>query len=453
MSTVPQPAQKTPKAKILTMSPTLHSELTAMSEEFCLIESIPAIALIPKLEYPDLKIYNRANFTQTLCSDRSVEGKSVAVEWMKWPNRNKVKSVTYSPGKPLFFDNQLNTWIPSKLKPVKGDITLFLSYLDHIFSSDSTHRDWFEAWLAFQFQHPGIKLATACVFWSPETGTGKSLFGYIMAELFGQHNFAEINESELFGKFNFWATRKQFVMGEEIKGTNSQKHNDFIKSVITRRFVTIDNKHTPHYTLPDCINYFFTSNRPMAFSLDNTDRRFFVHRLGEKKLEADYVEKILKPWLLNGGYEAILYHLIHDIDLTKSIQCTGKPFNPFGAAPQTAARMDMVNASRDEMDIWIDELAASEGDTFDNTPGWKLASAEDLYDSFCNAFKRARIPYRTFAAAIKNSLPSPRGGNKILISTSLPKKRIYCPPNALCGYEGMGEMELISRYSEGRPTM
>lgn len=435
--------------KITTLPPTLEIALREMNDEFCFVERIPGIVVIPTQSDPEPHVYSRGEFTQSLCSNRFAEHKNVATEWMKWKDRRTVKSLTYAPGKPRYYDGFLNVWLPSQIQPIKGDLTLWFAYLDHIFQSDSTHRDWFLAWLAYQFQHPGTKLHSAVVFWSPETGTGKSFFGYLMAELFGTHNFAEINEGELHGRFNFWAARKQFVMGEEIKGSNAQKHNDYLKSVITRKFVTIDTKNTPHYTLPDCINYFFTSNRDNAFALDSTDRRFFVHRLGDKKLEADYVEKTLKPWLNNGGYAAVLHYLMHEVDLTAPLSSTNAPFNPFGAAPQTAARKDMIEAGRDEAEVWLESLIADDSLVFRST-GWKLASAEDLFNAYTKCFPRTRVAYKTFAGFVKKTYPAVRGGNLIPLGDNVTPKKLYCPPCAFRTYDGVSVESLISSYSIGR---
>lgn len=449
---VPQPAKKpTAKAKLTTLPQTLESARFDMNAEFCFIERLPGIAVIPTPDDPELHIYSRGEFIQSVCSDRIINGLNIAGDWMKWPKRNKVRNLTYAPGEPQIFKNQLNTWVRSKIIPSKGDLTLWFAYLDHIFASDSTYRDWFIAWLAYQFQHPGVKLHSATVFWSPETGTGKSFFGYLVAELFGPHNFSEINESELHGRFNFWAARKQFVMGEEIKGSNAQKHNDFIKSVITRKFVTIDTKNTPHYTLPDCINYFFTSNRDNAFSLEDTDRRFFVHQLADKKLDADYVSRTLKPWLDAGGYSAILNYLMHEVDLMAPLAYSKKPFNPFGAAPQTAARKAMIDAGREEEDLWLEELASSDanGPLYD-TPGWRIATADDLYAQFLATHPKSRVSSKCFVGKMKKVMSVLRGNNVVKVREDAAPKRLYCSPGGFRDYERADLLTLITLYEVGR---
>ena len=419
-TTTPQakPKSKTPPAPI-EMPVSLDIALERLNTEFCVVTRLPGIAVIPTLADPEIHIYSRGEFCQTICANRRVAGHkgSTANTWMEWHRRREVKRLTYAPGEPQVLADALNTWLPSKIAPKAGDISLWTAYIDHIFASDATHRDWFIAWLAYQFQHPGTKLHSAVVFWSQETGTGKSLFGYLMSELFGSHNFAEINETELHGNFNFWAARKQFVMGEEIKGSNAQKQADFLKSVITRRFVTINTKNTPHYTLPDCINYFFTSNRENAFFLDDTDRRFFVHRLSDAKLDADYVERTLRPWLNAGGYSAILHELLH-VDLAAPLASTGRPFNPFGPAPQTSARKSMILANREPMDLWWDDFMR------DLPESTLILTLDDLWDRYTKSNKRYKESVYSFQKRLKPRLTALRMGNQITL-TGEPRKRLY----------------------------
>jgi hypothetical protein len=420
------------------MPQSLNVALENLNREYCVIKRLPGIAVIPTLADPEIHIYSRGEFCQTICSNKRVSGRAVATEWMNWTGRREVKRLTYAPGRPQFIGEELNTWVPSPIAPKPGDLTLWHSYLDHIFASDSTHRDWFLAWLAYQFQYPGTKLHSAVVFWSAETGTGKSLFGYLVAALFGQHNFAEINEGELHGNFNFWAARKQFVMGEEIKGSNAQKQADLLKSVITRKYVTINTKNTPHYTLPDCINYFFTSNRENAFFLDDTDRRFFVHKLADVKLDAAYVHGTLLPWLSNGGSAAILDSLLK-IDLTAPLAATGKPFIPTGPAPQTFARRAMIQANREPIDEWWDSFVG-------DLPATSLVlSIDDLWTAYTTAHKRYKETVFVFQKRIRPRLNPLRGGNQISL-TGEPRRRLYLLSSLLSNAQAAEKqrLELLS---------
>src|ERR1019366_1233786 len=120
----------------------------------------------------------------------------------------------------------------------------------------------------------------AVVFWGT-AGGGKSLTGVVLRGLYGK-NWVEVNQKEIHGTFNKWASNKQFVLADEISNTDRRTDADFLKSVITRKTVEINLKYVPQYTLADCANFFFTSNSADAVFVDTDDRRYFVHHLTRK---------------------------------------------------------------------------------------------------------------------------------------------------------------------------
>lgn len=401
-------------------SPTsaLWNALQNLNQRYVFVRQIASIATIPTPERPRPDLYTPATFIHSLYPHLRVDNRVVAREWVRWKDRREVYALDYRPGCSQFHLGNLNTWLPSPIKPVKGDLTRWNLYLDHLFRSDSTYREWFMHWLAYPMQNPGFKLHTAVVFWSTATATGKSTLGYIIGRLYGRTNFAEITEAHLHGSFNWWAAGKQFIMGEEIKGSNSQKQADFLKSLITQKTVVINTKMTPQYELPDCINYYFTSNHEEAFYLEASDRRFFVHELGPERFDPYYAKNEFQPWLENGGYEAILYHLLNEIDLSKpilggnSISADLAPFNPFSAAPQSGARQQMIDVGRSEAEIWLDRLADEPCAALGGRQ-WSLATGSELFDVYCEVKPRSKVPEKAFMNLVKKKLPLAYKGNQI----------------------------------------
>lgn len=218
----------------------------------------------------------------------------VPVEWLKWASRLDVQKVTYEPGKPqITKDNAYNTWPGWGCEPSPGDVGPWQSLLAFLFGDDTESIKWFEQWCAYPFQHPGTKLFTSAVLWGPETGTGKSLIGYTLGGIYGE-NFTEIGNTELHASFNEWAINKQFILGDEISGTDKRQEADKLKALITQQSLRINMKNLPTYTVPDCINFYFTSNHPDAFFLDDQDRRFFILRTKPiARREPDYYAKYM----------------------------------------------------------------------------------------------------------------------------------------------------------------
>jgi len=284
-------------------------------------------------------------------ADGSISYKPVAASaaWLKWPLRFEARKVTYSPGDPTYRNEMYNTWSGWGCEPKKGDVKPFLKLIDHIFTgAEKDAVQWFMRWLAYPLQYPGVKMFSCAVIHGIRHGTGKSLIGYTMKEIYGQ-NFTELSQMDLHNKFNEWAENKQFVMGDDITGSNKRQDADFLKKMITQMELRLNPKHIRSYVVPDCINYYFTANHPDSFFLEDDDRRNFIHEVIVGPLEEEFYMEY-KLWLDTGGAEAIFYHL-QNLDLGS--------FNPAAPAYRTTAKERMINVGRSDLASWVRQLMAT----------------------------------------------------------------------------------------------
>ncbi len=274
--------------------------------------------------------------------------KSAAVEWIRWPGRAEVRRTTYQPGAARILETQeFNCWRGWGCEPVKGEVSLWHSFMDYFFlDADPGDRHWFEQWLAYPLQYPGTKLFQAVVVHSLAQGSGKTLAAYSMKRIYGA-NFSEIDENQLLGQFNAWAENKQFVMGDEIAGGDKRAFSDRLKAVITRETLRINAKYVPEYEVPDCVNYYFTSNHPDSFYLEDEDRRFFIHELRCGPLPLDFAAAYDAWYLSAVGAGALFYYLLQ-------VNLSG--FNPRGPARQNAAKREMIALGRSDIGAWVAQL-------------------------------------------------------------------------------------------------
>jgi len=272
-----------------------------------------------------------------------------AAAWLRWPLRAEAGQLTYRPGQPTLIANGtllFNIWPGWGVQPKKGDVKLFLQLIDHLFSSaEPAAKEWFLRWCAYPLQHPGVKMFTSAVLHGIRHGTGKSLVGYTLGRIYGE-NFTEITQNDLHSSFNEWAEGKQFVLGDDVTGSNRRQDADMLKKLITQRELRVNPKYVPSYVVPDCINYLFTSNHPDAFFLEDDDRRFFIHEVQVQPLpEEFYVEYDL--WLDSGGSQAVFEHLLK-LDLGD--------FNPAAPAFKTAAKERMIANVQSDLGAWCRQL-------------------------------------------------------------------------------------------------
>lgn len=329
--------------------------LWALNEEVLLVKD-PGIILVKETS----QRMDSGTFVHTIFANRhytevtvNAQGqpvrkqKPLAPRWLKWEARGEVERMTYAPGQPrLTAAREWNTWGGWGVEPKTGDVKPWNDLLDFIFKPDPEARIWFEKWLAYPLQHPGTKLLTAAVIYGVAKGTGKTLIAYLMGDIYGQ-NFIEIENDDLKGTFNAWAANRQFIYADEITGGDARVDADKLKRIITRETVTINTKFVPQYVLPDVANFFISSNHPDAIFLEDGDRRYFVHEIVGGPCQAPGFYQRLDAWRKAGGASHLFAHLL-------ALDLTG--FDPRAAAPETAAKQQMLVHSRSDLDAWVAQL-------------------------------------------------------------------------------------------------
>jgi hypothetical protein len=243
-------------------------------------------------------------------------------------------------------------------------VTQWLTLFDHIFKDATAERKWAEQWFAYPIQHPGTKMYTTMVLVSQEGGTLKSLLGELVGGIYGK-NYCELSNKQLTGNFNYWAAEKQFIVLNEIAtdpGTGRYTlaiTPDELKNLITQQTISVNKKYNPEYVTRDCINYLITSNHPNAIKLENeNERRFFVHEVTSgRPLQAlaDDIGRWAGAHRTGDiGPAALLYYLMHEVDLTD--------FNPSAPAPMTMAKQAMYEANLSDLEMLCRDLVEAAAD-------------------------------------------------------------------------------------------
>jgi hypothetical protein len=274
---------------------------------------------------------------------------AAAAAWLRWPLRCEVSKLTYKPGEPKFLVNSppiYNIWSGWGVQPKKGSVKPFLTLIDHLFTNaEPEAKQWFLRWCAYPLRYPGSKLFSSVVLHGIKHGTGKSFIGYTLGKIYGE-NFTEISQIDLHSHFNEWCEGKQFVMGDDVTGSNKRADADFLKKLITQKSIRINAKYVASYVVPDCINYFFTANHPDSFFLEDDDRRFFIHEVQVAPLEEDFYKEY-ELWLETDGAAAVFDYLLK-LELGD--------FNPAAPAFRTAAKERMIANVQSDLATWVRQL-------------------------------------------------------------------------------------------------
>ncbi|MEO6519389.1 MAG: DUF5906 domain-containing protein, partial [Pseudoxanthomonas sp.] len=221
--------------------------------------------------------------------------KDVHKFWMEHPNRDivRVAEVGFDPGGD---DPQVtcNLWAGWPTQPKAGKCDKLLELLWHMCSGEANAQqlyDWVLRWIAFPIQHPGAKMKTTLVLHGPQ-GTGKNMFFEALMSIYGQYGRI-IDQSAIEDRFNDWASRKLFLIADEVIARSDLYHvKNKLKAFITGDRIRINPKNMAAYEEQNHVNVVFLSNESMPVVLEEDDRRHAVIWTPEK-LGVEFYQAVL----------------------------------------------------------------------------------------------------------------------------------------------------------------
>ena len=292
--------------------------------------------------------------------------KSAAAQYLADERRRVVDSLTYLPGGDRLvvepgIGQCLNTWRPSEMQPVAGDIGPWRRRFDAMVP-DPEARWHLEAWMAHVVQRPGVKINWAPVLLSVP-GMGKDWLMRPVVLGLGEHNTRTIGVMEAESDFNDWCAAAALVIFNEAHSTGRVALSERMKphNAAPPTRISINRKNVPGWEQPNRHKMLYYSNRLDAVFIERGDRRFFVLRIEAEKL-AEEAWQGLWAWMDAGGAAAVLAHLMA-FDLSR--------FNAGGEAPWTAAKAEM---QRDTMG----DAAALVADAIEAEEWPDLVNPQDL---------------------------------------------------------------------------
>lgn len=367
---------------------------------------------------------------------------NIVDEWLKSKWRREHAGVTYKPGchQETTDDNYYNLWEGWGLQPKQGSVKPFLELIDHLTAdSPKSIKKWLLQWLAYPLQKPGTKLYTSVLLLSQKQGTGKTLLGYTMGRIYGR-NFQEVNKEDLHKAFNQWAERKQFILGDEITGSDKRQEADKLKSLITREQISINAKYQKEYNIPDCINYLLSSNHADALFLEDHDRRFCVIECYQAPKQLDWYLSY-DQWYRDEGCNYVFEYLLN-LDLSG--------FNPQGVAPETDAKLDMIDINKLDVDHWAKLVLNDPGQALlgSDTELWDTMEMRELVRRFLDE-RGYMVSIRQITTALKKVGIM---GKSVRLDSKL--KKLYPLRNQTKWKKQWGQPQLwIKQYKKERETL
>lgn len=272
--------------------------------------------------------------------------------WTESPERQivRIREVGFDPAgqDPDITCNLYAGW---PTEPKAGACDRLLDLLRYMCSLDRDPKglyDWVLRWIAYPIQHPGAKMKSTVVVHGPQ-GAGKNLFFESVMRIYGEYGDV-LDQSAVEDKFNDWASRKLFMIADEVIARSDVYHiKNKLKSLITGDRIRINPKNFAAYWERNHVNLVFLSNEAMPVVLEEDDRRHCVIWTPDKK-PVEYYKAVLDE-IRNGGIAALHDYLAH-LDMGN--------FEPGTHPPATEAKSQLINLGLDSPIRFHDDLVTGE---------------------------------------------------------------------------------------------
>jgi hypothetical protein len=253
--------------------------------------------------------------------------------------------------------DKLNLWRGYGVKAIKPDgksgaegCDKFLAFmLDVMCSGNQVHFDYLRKREALVLQQR-IRSEIALGFRSDDEGVGKGFYESTMGHLLGVHAMQVGNPKHVIGAFNPHLESLLRLTADEALFVGNPEHRNSLFGLITEPKLTIEPKGCGVYRADSYLNLSVTSNAKHFLPISGTARRFFIPTISAAHMQDHAYFKAIKDQLDHGGYEALLYHFLHEVDLAD--------FN-VRLVPKTEGLMEQRNHSLSPMEAWWVELLES----------------------------------------------------------------------------------------------
>lgn len=398
----------TPEQAGTVPDPNGMSPIDKMVREYAWVQQQERYMHLPSMEMVTATAVNAAN------TDVAEFGKtgtnSAAAQLHNHPHALKVVMTTYRPGQPTLIKDYnkrgilvaaVNQWRRSNVVPAMNvtddGVRLWLNHVVLIFGPlNGPAARHFLDWCAFVLQNPGVKIGHCIVVFGETHGTGKDTVFVPFFRAVGEHNVSTITPAMLAEPWTYYLLA-QLVRVEEMMNFKRGEVANKLKPMLTTppETVTINEKNVKQYDIPNIQNWVMFTNHENAIPIEDTDRRYWIHRcvLDAPREPAYYAA--LYAWYGSGGTEKVAGWLM---------QRDVSAFNPMAPPPDTDAKREMQELSLPPAVRWVRTLFA-EGRELSGRSVWTvpavLKEAIRIAASDFNAPSSAGINHKSIASALK----------------------------------------------------
>jgi hypothetical protein len=247
--------------------------------------------------------------------DGEPQYRAAADVWLKHEFGRQYAQVIYAPGANVP-ENIRNLWRGFRFAPVKGNCGLYLEHLRYnICKRKKVRFDWLIKWMAYAVRNPGEPGHTALVLKGSE-GCRKNSAADPFAMLWGSHHLILNQSHHVTGKFNAHLRQCSMLVANEAFFAGDPTHVGPLKGLITDSMLPIEAKGVDVTHTRNLLHIIICSNEDWVVPAGMEARRFTVFHCGNAHRNDTEYFGALWAELKNGGFEALLYHLLNEVELT-----------------------------------------------------------------------------------------------------------------------------------------
>jgi hypothetical protein len=306
------------------------------------------------------RVMTRADLGNLYAASKAAVGENGEVTkatslWFGRAGRKTVQELTWLPDAgPITHDPDgtpaFNSFQPFPTPVFNYRPDLAEHFVNHIRILFGDRADDVLDWMAHIEQKPGELPHTAWLHIATKLGVGRNWIASVLCKVWFGGVAGSFDLVGFFNSgFNGTLSRKVLAVVDEIRegGTDSSKHAQKLKSIITEATRVINPKYGRQSTEYNCCRWLLFSNHRSAIPLGEGDRRFEVVIYDGEPQSPDYYIK--------------LYGLLRSNDFIHSVrrflaERDISAFNPGAKAKMTVAKQQLVVASRSDLQNDLHDL-------------------------------------------------------------------------------------------------
>jgi len=303
-------------------------------------EAHPDLQGSKKLEHTSYAEFRHALIKERVClgpDENGVLQYMPKAEWGLTYERGRIYwNVIFMLGKEVQ-PNEFNLWTGFSVTAIKGDCGKHLWHIREIIcAGNEEHYQCTIRWMARAVQRPWERGPVALVWRGPK-GPGENLALDGFRELFCSHYLVITNAEHFVGRFNSHLRAKCLIGCNEAFFAGDKRHEGVLNGLIIDPQMSIEQKFVDLQADMNLSQVILLSNLDWVIPTDEQERRFFMVDVSDRKTGDFEYSRALRQELDHGGKEALLYHLMHEVDISQ--------FEPRNVPHTKALRSQMSEAA------------------------------------------------------------------------------------------------------------